>query len=225
MLKVTYIYIHTQRSWYATCVGPYRYIYIQYKCIHAAFLGFVRVTATDWPMHILKASSWEWSGALSRKRTIYLVKEPCYSYSRKQTQNISLVFNVQYWKNIYLWQKKEKKKKNNCIIHLLIFSYKRNIMQSIFVAFCSFYKPECVLIALLIWEITKIKTNKKKNMRGYLTWSHGRGDGDPFSFAELFSLCRDFPFCLIVCLFLKCVFLIILNNNIKNLFWKKNLWN
>lgn len=62
--------------------------------------------------------------------------------------------------------KKRKEKKNNCIIHLLIFSYKRNIMQSIFVAFCSFYKPECVLIALLIWEITKIKTNKKNKTWG-----------------------------------------------------------
>lgn len=43
-----------------------------------------------------------------------------------------------------------KKKKNNCTIHLLIFSYKRNTMQSILWLFVVSISQNVFLIALLI---------------------------------------------------------------------------
>lgn len=43
-----------------------------------------------------------------------------------------------------------KKKKNNCTIHLLIFSYERNTMQSILWLFVVSISQNVFLIALLI---------------------------------------------------------------------------
>lgn len=79
-------------------------------------------------------------------------------------------------------------------------------MQSIFVAFCSFYKPECVFDS---FANMKRIVQREMKLLGFQTLSHE--NRLRIRFAELFSLCRGFVF--------KRVFLIIYDNNdnIKNL--------
>lgn len=63
-----------------------------------------------------------------------------------------------------MFSNEKQRKKQLYDILAYIFILKPDTMQSIFVAFCSFYKPECVLRALPIPE-TKKKYKKKMSFK------------------------------------------------------------